>query len=141
MSVLFRQLFLTFVPMKKRKSTAFVFYTLFIFFIIAGSSACTYKSDKYRVTPLSTCDTSISYSLHIDPLMRTYCTTGLGPGTGCHDAWILTYTGVKGKLEEIKRDVKSRRMPPSVNNFGISEMLPEEIEQVVCWIENGAKNN
>lgn len=115
--------------------------TSLIVISLLSFNACSYDKSEELIAPISVCDSIISYKKDIDPLIRTYCITGIGPGTGCHDAWILTYEGVKPQVKYIKAEVTSRRMPEIPNNFGIIEMTQEEIDMFVCWIDNGAPDN
>ncbi len=106
--------------------------------------ACT--KNEVDVVPMPTCDGSVevTYSNHIEPLIRAKCSTGLGPGTGCHDAWILTYDGLQTAVSNgslIRTTVLEKTMPKIPNDFGIEDLTEEEKNWLVCWVENGAPNN
>ena len=103
------------------------------------------KKNEIDITPIPPCDgTEVSYSNHIAPLIKAKCSTGLGPQTGCHDAWILVYGGLKRSADDgtlIKTTVINKTMPKIPNNFGIKDLTDEEKNLLICWVENGAKNN
>ncbi len=84
-----------------------------------------------------------SYSADIKPLIEAKCATGLGPGTGCHDAWILTYEGMDGaaKNGKIRSVIEDNSMPKVPNNFGIDSLTQFEKELFLCWLCDGAPNN
>ena len=107
--------------------------------------SCT--KNKIDIVPIPVCEDGgpvITYSNHIAPLIKAKCSTGLGPGTGCHDAWILTYDGLMTAVNNgtlMKTTVLEKTMPKIPNDFGIDELTEEEIDWLVCWMENGAPNN
>ncbi len=98
-----------------------------------------------EVPDISPCDTmNVSYTMHVEPFVRTYCITGQGPGTGCHDAWILTYEGVSGVVKNgqlLDVIAVKQTMPPIPNNFNISPPTSAEVQRIKCWIEAGGPNN
>lgn len=93
---------------------------------------------------LLACDpTPVSYNANIKPLITTYCATNLGPGTGCHDAWIFDYNEVKKSIESgaFERVIVSKEMPKIPNDFGIGAMSEAEIKKFRCWICDGYPEN
>lgn len=108
-------------------------------------ASCT--KNEIEVLPIPPCEggkTEVSYTDHIAPLIKAKCSTGQGPGTGCHDSWILTYDGVKGAADNgslIRTTVIDKTMPKIPNNFGIEDITDEEINLLICWVENGSPNN
>ena len=112
-----------------------------IIFIIISS--CTYN--KIEIKPIPLCDGGVaSYQDDIVPIIKAKCSTGLGPGTGCHDAWILTYSGVKGIANNgqfMETCVIEKTMPKIPNNFGIVDLTEKEINLIVCWLEYDAPEN
>lgn len=110
---------------------------LFLVFVLVGC----YK-EKTKLP--SDCDVVVSYSMDIKPIINTSCVTNLGPGTGCHDAWIFQYdqvvaTILNGTLEtELFID---HTMPVMPNNFGIDSLTNDELSSVKCWIEQGYPEN
>jgi len=86
----------------------------------------------------------VSYKDHIAPLISQSCATNLGPGTGCHDAWIFEYSNVKNIAESgVLRDVSvdSKYMPIVPNAFGIAPLTDDEVQLLSCWIYQGALDN
>ena len=113
-------------------------YMLIIFLLI---SSCT-KGKALETSP-EDCEEIISYSTQIKPLIQQSCATNLGPGTGCHDAWIFEYENLQAPIESgsFWNVIETRYMPILPNSFGIEELTSEEIEQFHCWIKQGALNN
>jgi hypothetical protein len=106
-------------------------------------SSCT-KDSALLECDLEFCTSGqTSYSADIKPLIEAKCATGLGPGTGCHDAWILTYDGVDGRAKNgsIRAVIEDGSMPKVPNNFGIDSLTQAEKELFLCWICDGAPNN
>jgi len=72
--------------------------------------------------------------------MNTYCNMA-----GCHDNQtkagghpFLTYEGVKDAADEghlKERVIEKKNMPPS------KKLTQLELDQLDCWIKQGAKNN
>lgn len=114
-------------------------------FILFASTLFSCTKDQETPIAVDPCDTmNVTYTLHVEPFVRTYCITGTGPGTGCHDAWILDYNGVKGVVDNGKfLDViwVKETMPPIPNNFNIVPPTSAEVERIKCWIEAGGPNN
>ena len=101
---------------------------------------------KDKTTPInaSECQTIVSYSLDIVPIINSSCVTNQGPGTGCHDAWIFEFSGVKSYLDlgiwqnEVLND---RTMPEIPNVFGIDSLTADEFQLMKCWINQGYPEN
>ena len=90
------------------------------------------------------CNTIISYSSDIVPIIQGSCMTGLGPGTGCHDAWITDYSNIVKTIENDSWPNAvwgSYSMPKIPNNFGIDSLDVNEVEIMRCWVEQGYPNN
>lgn len=116
------------------------------FFIIVAFSWLFLNScvkGKALETRPEDCEEIISYSVQIKPLIQQSCATNLGPGTGCHDGWILEYENLKAPIEsgDFWNSIETRYMPAIPNSFGIQELTLDEIEQFRCWIKQGAPNN
>jgi hypothetical protein len=82
----------------------------------------------------------VDYNDHIEPLIRQSCATNLGPGTGCHDAWIFEYDNLAARIvsQEFQETVFNlKTMPKPVNDFGIAPLTTEEIRIFKCWIDAG----
>lgn len=118
-----------------------IFFTILLLFTIVVS--CT--KNEIEVAPIPPCDgTEVSYKNHIEPLIKASCATGLGPGTGCHDAWILTYDGLKTSVDDgsfLRTTILDKSMPKVPNSFGIEKLTKEEMNLIICWLENDAPNN
>lgn len=100
------------------------------------------KGKAIEVSPID-CEEIVSYSAQIKPLIIQSCATNLGPGTGCHDNWILEYENLQAPIDNgsFWNAIESRYMPEIPNSFNIDALTGEEIEQFRCWIKQGAKNN
>lgn len=103
-------------------------------------SNCT-KEKALEVVP-DNC-TEVSYADQIAPLIQQSCATNMGPGTGCHDAWILEYENLAAPINNgtFWSSIESGYMPKIPNSFGIEELTNEEKELFKCWIKQGALNN
>ena len=105
---------------------------------------CT-KDRALLVDPGVNCDTvPVSFSADITPLFETKCSSGLGPGTGCHDSWsgnwdIYNSKNEGGRIENYVLSMRS--MPPEGNDFNIAPLTEEELQLVNCWIYDGWPNN
>lgn len=99
---------------------------------------------KDKTIPPSDCGYTISYSADIVPIINSSCITGTGPGTGCHDAWILDYSNLGGKIKNgtwANRVFDIKDMPEMPNDFGIDSLTADEIQIMRCWIDQGWPNN
>lgn len=106
----------------------------------SGLSGC-YKE---KTTPPGDCNIVVSYSLDIQPIINSSCITNLGPGTGCHDSWILTYSSLAGKMADGTVELEcliERTMPVIPNNFGIDSLTADERKSIRCWLEQGYPEN
>lgn len=111
-----------------------VVVSLFLF------SNCT-KEKALEVEPDDCAE--VSYQNQIAPLIQQSCATNLGPGTGCHDGWILEYENLAAPINNgtFWGAIESGYMPKIPNSFGIEELTLEEKELFRCWIKQGALNN
>ncbi len=116
--------------------TSFVFFSVILFI-----SSCT-KEVVPSCSPVQ-CATDVSYSTQIKPLISTHCVTNMGPGTGCHDAWIFEYSNVKASVEsgDFEAAIANKTMPKIPNDFGITALTDAEIQTFKCWICQGAPDN
>lgn len=99
---------------------------------------------KEKTSPVDGCDTIISYSSEVRPIIESSCKTGLGGGTGCHDAWIDNY-------DEVASSIKSGSWPNAVftlqtmplipNEFDIDSLTADEFQTMKCWVNQGYPNN
>ncbi len=115
-------------------------YKAWVFVIVILASSC--LKDKANMP--TDCAYTVSYSENIVPIINSSCITGLGPGTGCHDAWILQYKYIpkyinNGSWANVCFDLRS--MPIMPNAFGIDSLMDSEIYDMRCWIEQGFPEN
>lgn len=99
--------------------------------ILALGCGCSKSSTDNSV---STCDQNISYNKKIKHLFSTNCNT-----SGCHDDVVITslsnYQTVHDGAVQIKNSILSGRMPKNKTLSAIDK------NAIICWIDNGAKNN
>lgn len=113
------------------------FPTMLISFLMV--QACAYESEE-DLFGSKLCDPEqVTYSLVIAPLISTNCAI-----TSCHDGsnanlpdWNI-FDNVQASAQEIKERTGNRTMPPSASGLVLSS---EEIDDIACWVENGAQNN
>lgn len=101
------------------------------------------KTVPYNVTS-GECTEIISYSAHIRPIIEASCKTGLGGGTGCHDAWIDNYDPIKSYMINGKWQnavLIEKTMPLIPNAFGIDSLSAEDLQTMKCWIDQGYPQN
>ncbi|MFK7786949.1 MAG: hypothetical protein AB8B56_17645 [Crocinitomicaceae bacterium] len=116
---------------------------LFSFFSISVLYSCN------KDTTLSECNLEhcvqggVSYENDIVPLIQQSCATNMGPGTGCHDAWIFEYDNIKTSVGygDFGRVIADETMPKLPNAFGIVALTEAEKEMFECWICDGAPEN
>lgn len=87
----------------------------------------------------------ISFDLEVMPIIQTYCSVAQDPqGFGCHvpdgraNTDFLQFDVIQANALEIKNRVLTRNMPRS--NSGLT-LTTEQIETIVCWVNDGALNN
>lgn len=81
-----------------------------------------------------TCDPSISFTNTIKPILDKNCNT-----SGCHDDIVITalnnFQMVHDGAAQIKISVEVGRMPKG------GKLSIADKNALICWIDNGAKNN
>jgi hypothetical protein len=81
-------------------------------------------------------DTGISWSAEIQDIINTNCAI-----TNCHNGSrspnLTTLTGIQNNKNQIRTVTSNRSMPPSDR----PALSSEQIQKIVCWIDDGAKNN
>lgn len=104
-------------------------------FIVIAVVGCTYEKGEVPVPvqSLTPCE-QVSYTQHIAPVIAANC-------VGCHNssfADLSTYAGVKAKVDNgsfRQRVLVIKDMPGYCN-------LPDSVMQnIQCWLDNGAPNN
>ena len=106
-------------------------YLLAIIVVCLTTASC---SKSAPASPVSNCDPNISYSAAIKPVMAAHCNTA-----GCHDDITITaldnYQTVHDGAAQIKASVAAGTMPKN----GV--LATADKSAILCWIDNGAKNN
>lgn len=85
-----------------------------------------------------------SYTYNIRPIIETSCKTQLGPGTGCHDAWIDDYSKINKIINDGRWETEifiDKTMPEIPNDFGIDSLTQAELEVIQCWMDQGFPEN
>jgi hypothetical protein len=121
-----------------------VYRFLFMSFIAVTMLFSCAKDKTFSECGLEHCSTgSVSYSEDIVPLIQNSCATNLGPGTGCHDAWIFEYDNIKGSVDlgTFWNAISNKSMPKIPNSFGIDSLTLAEYQLFECWICDGAPEN
>jgi SprB repeat len=82
-------------------------------------------------------DTGISYSTEIQSIISSRCAV-----PGCHVAGtsvpnFTAYSGVSARAQNIKLRTSNGSMPPP----GSADLTAQQIQQIACWVDDGAKNN
>lgn len=121
------------------------FYRLLLFVFISASALLSCNKDK----ALAECNLehctpgAVTYENDIKPLIQQSCATNMGPGTGCHDAWIFNYDNVKTSIDNgvFGSVIADESMPKVPNSFGILALTQAEKELFECWICDGALEN
>lgn len=111
-------------------------YTQIIFCIVTITLigiACSKSSDTTTAVA-ATCNPNTSFSQTVLPILNTNCNL-----SGCHDpnnaAELNNFTVVHDNAAQIKASVVSGRMPKG-RSFNATDKAA-----LICWIDNGAKNN
>jgi hypothetical protein len=80
------------------------------------------------------CNPNVSYSLEVKPIIAKSCNMA-----GCHDGVTITsladYTTMHDGATQIKTSIVAGRMPKT------GSLTATEKATIVCWVDNGAKNN
>jgi hypothetical protein len=79
--------------------------------------------------------TGISFATSVKPIMDTNCNLSgcHGAGTGARD-W-TNFDNVKANAQNIKTRTSNKSMPPG------TPLQQSEIDQIACWVDDGALNN
>jgi len=115
-------------PMKTKLSKI-IFSLVFSILIIACS-----KNAATNTNTTATCNPNTSYSATIIPLFNSNCNTN-----GCHDgnnaAALNTYQVIHDNATQIRASVSTGRMPKD------KPLSATDKSAILCWIDNGSKNN
>lgn len=121
-----------------------VYRFLFLAFIAFAALLSCNKDKTLAECNLAHCTPgAVTYENDIKPLIQQSCATNLGPGTGCHDAWIFNYDNVKKSIDDgiFGSVIADESMPIVPNSFGIAPLTQAEKEMFECWICDGALEN
>ncbi len=92
---------------------------------------------RVLIVPVSRGNTGVSYANDIVPILNRSCNF-----SGCHGAGIsgrdwTKYADVKAKATDIKTRTSNRSMPIGSGPF----LTNQEIQQIACWVDDGAIQN
>ncbi|MCE3280829.1 MAG: hypothetical protein K0S44_3020 [Bacteroidetes bacterium] len=111
---------------------------LFFIPVIVFIASCTSEKGAVPIRDVN-CDSTISYSADIAPLMNNYCNScHVSGGTGTGD--FTTYAGVKEKADNgslRNRVVVLKDMPQP----GSPQLTEDERIMIDCWIKQGSPDN
>lgn len=106
-------------------------------FIVIAVVGCTYEKGEVPkpTVALTPCE-QVSYAQHIAPVITANC-------IGCHNSTsshndLSTYEGVKNKVDNgsfRQRVLVIKDMP------GYCELPDSVMQNIQCWLDNGAPNN
>ena len=113
--------------LKTKSAQAFIIVSLLFF-----SCETHVEEDNTITIEEPSCDPNISFLTSIKPIIDANCVRCHG---GSQPPNLKTYEGIRSNANSLKTQVVSRRMPLG------SSLTNEEIEQISCWVENGALNN
>ena len=101
--------------------------------IIFIMNACS-KSSESTSAVATTCNPNTSFSQTVLPILNSTCNL-----SGCHDpnnaAELNNFQVVHDNAAQIKASIVSGRMPKG-RSFNATDKAA-----LICWIDNGAKNN
>lgn len=121
-----------------------IFVVLFTLFVLITINGC-YKDKEEELYKIS-CDTAtVSYSIHIEPLVNKFC-------NACHGSNINTSLGAGIDLQgydNLKGNVDNGKFLSSVIHDGNASFMPKNSEKlsdchislISKWIEDGARDN
>lgn len=99
-------------------------------------SSCEYNVENEAALVDVSCETVVSYSATIRPLINAKCMPcHNGDGNEPFAPDLTTYPLVEGIAGLIKEVTQSRRMPKE------GSLAESEIMAIKCWVDNGALNN
>ncbi|WP_299252652.1 cytochrome c [uncultured Aquimarina sp.] len=111
----------------KIKSTLIITLSITLF-----SCETNVEEDVDIIIEEESCDTTISFTASIKPIIDSNCITCHG---GSQFPDLRTYDGINNNSARVRTQVVNRTMPQG------GSLSNEDIELIRCWIENGALNN
>ena len=90
---------------------------------------------------LITSESSVSYATDVVPFLTTYCNDSGCHGNNSPRANLTLYDGVKGVATSIKSRISGSNpsMPKDPKPGGTPSA--NEIAKIICWVDDGAKDN
>jgi hypothetical protein len=115
---------------------------IYLFSITLISTVVLSGCYKDVTKPPGDCDVIVSYSMDIKPIIDASCITQIGTTIACHDNWIVSYSGVEYRINEIEYEcLAAKTMPQIPNDQGIDSLTNDELKSIRCWIEQGYPDN
>ena len=115
--------------MKIKSYQVYLLTITFIMVVVACS-----KNAATDTPVAATCDPNTSFSKTILPLFNSTCNT-----SGCHDgpnaAELNNFQVVHDNASQIRASISTGRMPKG------KALAITDKTAILCWIDNGAKNN
>ena len=77
------------------------------------------------------------FSVEVNPIIQNSCTSSgrHGAGTSNGPGELLTFDQIKNGAARIKKAVEDKTMPKA------STLTSAQIQQISCWVNNGARND
>ncbi len=88
------------------------------------------QEDEFTEVKEVSCD--VSYKTTIQPMIEAKC---LPCHAGSQAPNLSTFSGLSRNAARVKEEVVARRMPLG------GSLTSEQIQQISCWIDNGALDN
>ncbi len=108
------------------------FAIVLVIIIICLAASC-------KKVPDPDCSTTPQkFSANVNPIIQSSCATDSdchGRGSNKGPGPLLTYDQIKSAASDIRMAVGKRTMPTG------STLSTEQINSIVCWVNNGALNN
>jgi len=126
----------------KTKKTRAVCSALFILFLVATLHSCV--DHTFPEVEVDECGGTVSFDIDIEPIIDSKCAI-VGDG-GCHNGgngasldWRV-FSNFKGKASSVKDRIT--RAPGSDGKMPkIGTLTNDQIQLIVCWVDQGAKDN
>jgi hypothetical protein len=108
-------------------------YPLIVLVVILIIVSCS-KSNDSNLAVSTTCNPNTSFAQAVLPILNNNCNL-----SGCHDpnnaAILNNYQVVHNNAAQIKASIVTGRMPKG------RTLAAADKAAIICWIDNGAKNN
>ena len=109
-----------------------IFRNAFLIILIMFISSCSYTVEEAETVIEESCPPT-SFSATIKPIIDNNCVE-------CHNGNqfpnLSAFSGISQNANIVKRVVSDRSMP-----IGGGTLTQEQIDAIVCWVDNGALNN